>query len=145
MYLKKGASALFFLKVYFIMEWRTRIRFAAKAALLHLGLSLLAAAGVAWLVFGIWYPSPFHEVTGGRTLFLILMAVDVVCGPVLTFVLYNPSKSRAKWRLDVCLIVFTQLGALAYGLGQVASARPLFVALEGDRFRIVQAFDRCMP
>lgn len=123
------------------MEWRTRIRFAAKAALLHLGLSLLAAAGVAWLVFGIWYPSPFHEVTGGRTLFLILMAVDVVCGPVLTFVLYNPSKSRAKWRLDVCLIVFTQLGALAYGLEQVASARPLFVALEGDRFRIVQAFD----
>lgn len=123
------------------MAWGARIRSAARAALLHFGLSLLVATAVACLVFGIWYPAPFHELTGGRKLFLILMAVDVVCGPVLTLVLYDPSKSRLKWRVDLCLIVLTQLGALVYGLGQVASARPVFVALEGERFRVVQAFD----
>lgn len=123
------------------MAWGVRIRSAARAASLHFGLSLLVASAVAWLVFGVWYPAPFHELTGGRTLFLILMAVDVVCGPVLTLVLYDPAKSRFKWRVDLALIVFTQLGALAYGLTQVAGARPVFVALEGARFRVVQAFD----
>lgn len=123
------------------MAWGSRIRSAARAASLHFGLSLLVACAVAGLVFGVWYPAPFHELTGGRTLFLILMAVDVVCGPVLTLVLYDPAKSRFKWRVDLALIVLTQLGALAYGLAQVASARPVFVALEGDRFRVVQALD----
>ncbi|WP_306297839.1 TfpX/TfpZ family type IV pilin accessory protein [Hydrogenophaga sp. IBVHS1] len=123
------------------MAWTARIRSAARAALAHLALSMLVAASVAWLVFGVWYPTPFHELTGGRTLFLILMAVDVVCGPVLTLVLFDPAKSRFKWRLDLALIVFTQLTALAYGLNQVAAARPVFVAFEGDRFRLVQALD----
>ncbi len=123
------------------MAWGVRIRAAARAAALHFALSLLVAGAVAWLVFTVWYPAPFHEITGGRDLFLILMVVDVVCGPVLTLVLYNPAKPRVKWRVDLALIVLTQLGALAYGLAQVASARPVFVAFEGDRFRVVQAFD----
>ncbi len=123
------------------MARTARIRSAARAALVHFALSMLVAASVAWLVFGVWYPAPFHEITGGRTLFLILMAVDVVCGPVLTLVLFDPAKSRLKWRIDLALIVLTQLAALAYGLNQVAAARPVFVAFEGDRFRIVQALD----
>lgn len=123
------------------MAWSTRIRSASKAALLHLSISVLLAIAVAWLVFGVWYPAPLHELTGGRTLFLILIAVDVICGPVLTLVLYDPAKSRFKWRVDLALIVFTQLGALAFGLNQVATARPVFLAFEGDRFRVVQAVD----
>ncbi len=123
------------------MAWIARFRFAARAALVHLALSMLVAASVAWLVFAVWYPAPFHEITGGRALFLILMVVDVVCGPVLTLVLFDPAKSRFKWRMDLALIVLTQLAALAYGLSQVAAARPVFVAFEGDRFRLVQALD----
>lgn len=123
------------------MHWNERIRAATWAASLHLGTSLMVALGVSLLVFGVWYPTPFQEIAGGRTLFLILMAVDVVCGPLLTLVLFDPVKSRLKWRIDLTLIVFTQLGALAYGLHQVASARPVFVAFEGDRFRVVRALD----
>lgn len=119
----------------------TRVASAARAAGLHLGVSLVIAILVASLVFGVWYRPPFQELTSGAQLFLLLMVVDVVCGPVLTLVLFNPAKSKAKWRLDLGLIVLTQLIALAYGLSQVASARPVFVALEGDRFRLVQAFD----
>jgi hypothetical protein len=120
---------------------RTRAASAARAACLHLGVSLVVAILVAGLVFGVWYRPPFHELTGGTRLFLLVMVIDVVCGPVLTLVLFNPAKSKAKWRLDLGLIVLTQLAALVYGLSQVASARPVLVALEGDRFRLVQAFD----
>ncbi len=116
-----------------------RIRSAAQPAFLHLLLSLLVASVVAWVVFRVWYPSPFHNITGGGALFIILMAVDVVCGPLLTLVLYDSAKARWKWRVDIALIAITQLSALIYGLVQVAAARPVFVAFEGDRFRVVQA------
>jgi hypothetical protein len=119
----------------------TRLKAASRAALLHFGASLVVALCAAWLVFGVWFPSPFDEITGGRNLFLILMAVDVVCGPVLTLVLFDPHKARNKWLLDLGLILLLQMGALAYGLGQAAAARPVFIAFEGDRFRIVQAQD----
>ncbi len=123
------------------MFWNIRIQSALRAAALHFLGSLLVALGAAVLVFGVWFPGTLRELTSGSALFLILMAVDVVCGPVLTLVMYNPAKSRNKWRLDLGLIVLTQFAALVYGLGQVASARPVFVAFEGDRFRIVQALD----
>ena len=123
------------------MSLAIRVNSALRAAFLHFCYSLLVALGVAWLVFGVWFPGQLKHLTDGNALFLILMAVDVICGPVLTLVLYNPAKPRSKWRLDLGLIVLTQVAALVYGLGQVASARPVYVAFEGDRFRIVQALD----
>ncbi|MBW0169367.1 MAG: TfpX/TfpZ family type IV pilin accessory protein [Hydrogenophaga sp.] len=138
---KERYGALFSWKEVCQMVWTARFRSALRAALWHLAFCALVATTVAWVVFVVWFPSPLHELTGGRNLFLILMAVDLVCGPMLTLVLYDPAKSRLKWRVDLALIVLLQLGALVYGIGQVAAARPVFVAFEGDRFRVVQAFD----
>ena len=118
-----------------------RLRAAGRAALIHFGVSLVVAAAAAFLVFQVWYPYPYREVSGGRGLFLILILVDLVCGPVLTLVLFDPKKSRLKWRVDVALIVIVQVGALLYGLHQVSIARPVFLAFEGDRFRVVHASD----
>jgi hypothetical protein len=132
-------GALFF--EFCIMIASLRLRSAARAALLHLACSVIVALLAAWLVFGVWYPAPFDELTGGRGLFTLIVVVDVVCGPLLTLVLYNPAKSRAKWHLDLALIILVQLAALAYGLSQVALARPVFLAFEGNRYRVVQAFD----
>lgn len=123
------------------MSLNKRVRSAALVASLHFFASFLVAACVGGVVLGVWFPGSLREITSGVELFLIVIAVDVVCGPVLTFVLYNPSKSRKKWLLDLGLILLIQLSALAYGMSQLASARPVFVAFEGDRFRVVQALD----
>lgn len=40
-----------------------------KASGIHLGLSLVMASLAALLVFGIWYPYPYREISGGRELF----------------------------------------------------------------------------
>ena len=45
--------------------WKDKLR----AAGIHLGLSLLVAALAAALVFGVWYPYPYREISGGRALF----------------------------------------------------------------------------
>jgi hypothetical protein len=123
------------------MHWTIRLRAAGRRALIHFCISLLVAGCAAYVVFGLWYPHPYDELSDGRSLFLLMMAVDVVCGPVLTLVLFNPSKSLFKWRIDLTLIVLVQLGALVYGLEQVAAGRPVFLAFEGNRMRVVHASD----
>lgn len=123
------------------MPLLSRLKSAAPVAAFHFIVCLAIAVGMAWLVFGVWYPGELRKLANGFELFLILMIVDVICGPLLTMVLYSPEKPKRKWQFDFGLILFIQLTALAYGMSQVIASRPVFVAFEGDRFRIVQALD----
>ena len=116
-----------------------RFKSAFKAMTVHFGLSLLVAAIVALLVFTLWFPYPYRELAGGRELFILVMAVDIVCGPLLTFVLYSPTKPRKEMLTDISLIVVIQLIALCYGIWTVWQVRPLFLVQEADRFNIISA------
>lgn len=112
-----------------------------SAAGIHLMISLAVAAAAAALVFGIWYPYPYREVSGGRELFFIVMAVDVVLGPLLTLTVFNRDKPRRELRRDLAVIGVLQMAALVYGLWTVAVARPVHLVLEMDRFRVVHAIE----
>jgi len=118
-----------------------RIRAALRAALLHLVFSALVAALSAALVFGLWYPSPYGALAGGFALFGLMVSVDVVCGPLLTLVVYDRRKPRGELVRDIGVIALLQLAALAYGLYSVAQARPIYLAYEGNRFRVVSMAD----
>lgn len=118
-----------------------RLRRAFRAAGWHLLASALVAAVAAALVFGVWFPYPFRELVGGRELFLIVVGVDVICGPLLTLVLFNHLKSQRELALDLTLVALIQLAALAYGLHTVVEARPVYLAFEVDRFRAVTMAD----
>ena len=118
-----------------------RIKPALKAAFKHLGISALIAALAAWLVFGLWYPSPYDKLAGGIALFGIMVVVDVICGPLLTLVVFNPNKPRSELVRDISLIVLVQLAALSYGMYSAAKARPVYLAYEGNRFRVVSMAD----
>jgi hypothetical protein len=118
-----------------------RLLAALKAATIHLGLSLLVAAIAAALVFGLWYPYPYRELVGGAKLFLLVVAVDVACGPLLTAVIFNPAKPRAELTRDLALVGLIQLAALIYGVYSVALARPVHMVFEVDRLHIVTAAD----
>lgn len=116
---------------------RHRFYAAVRAALLHLGGSVAIAALAAALVFGLWFPYPYREVAGGRELFLLIVAVDVVCGPLLTLVLYNPAKPKSELLRDLGLVVLIQLAALGYGMHVLWQARPVYLVQEVDRFVVV--------
>ena len=118
-----------------------RLRAALKAATVHLVLSLLVAALAAVLVFVLWYPYPYRDLVGGLKLFLLIVGVDVVCGPLLTTVIFNPAKPRAELTRDLVLVGIIQLAALAYGMYSVALARPVHMVFEVDRLHIVTAAD----
>jgi hypothetical protein len=112
-----------------------------KASGIHLCISLALAALAALLVFVVWYPYPYREISGGRDLFLLVVGVDVIMGPLLTLAVFNTAKPLKELRRDVAVIAVMQLAALGYGLWTVAIARPVHLVFEIDRFRVVHAID----
>jgi len=119
------------------LDLRTR----ARAALFHLLGSALIAALAAALVFFLWYPPPYDRLAGGVGLFVLIISVDVVMGPLITFAVFNRRKPMAELRRDLAIVVLLQLGALGYGLNTMFVARPVVLALEGAKFRVVPAVD----
>ena len=112
-----------------------------NASGIHLGNSRCIAALAALLVFAVWDPYPYREVSGGRELFLIVTAVDVILGPLITLAIFNRSKSARELTMDLTVVACVQLAALGYGLWTVAVARPGHLVFEFDRLRVVHSVD----
>lgn len=123
------------------MTNNTRFVAASKVAGWHLMASAALALITAGVVFGIWYPYPYRELSGGRDLFLLVVGVDVICGPLMTFVIFNPKKSKREIGLDLSLVIALQLAALAYGTWTTWQARPLYLVFEKDRFKVMMSAD----
>ena len=91
------------------------------------------------LVFLIWYPWPLPAATGVTTVFVILLAVDVVIGPCITLIVFNPAKKELK--RDLLIVLLLQVSALLYGIHTVFIARPVYYVFNKDRFDLVYAND----
>jgi hypothetical protein len=117
--------------------WRDRL----QASAWHLLLSLFVAALAGLLVFGIWYPYPYREISGGRELFWLVVVVDVILGPAVTLAVFNRRKPWPELRRDLMAVAVLQLAALGYGMWTVFVARPVHMVFEYDRFRVVHAID----
>ncbi len=124
-----------------ITKNRSRLPFALRYAGVHFTITLTVAILVGILVFGLWYPEPFRQMTGGLGLYKLILGVDVVCGPMLTLILASPKKSHKAMLIDITLIACIQLSALGYGLYNVAEARPVAIVAELDRFRVISLLD----
>lgn len=117
------------------------LKIKIKAFFLHGVLSFLIGSLAAYCVFYFWYPSPFDELSGGREIFLLIAAVDVIVGPLITFVVFNPKKKRLEKFFDLGFIIFLQTIALVYGLWSASQAKPIYVVFEYDRLRVVHVSD----
>lgn len=125
------------MKIFSNPSWKDRF----KASGIHFCASLIVALLAAMLVFGLWYPYPYREISGGRELFLLVVSVDVLLGPLITLAVFNRAKPMEELRRDLVIVVLIQLTALTYGLWTVSVARPVHLVFEIDRFRVVHAID----
>jgi hypothetical protein len=117
----------------------------ARAAGWHLLISAVVAALAAALVFGLWYPGPYRHLSGGKGLFFLVVTVDVILGPLLTFAVFNLAKGWPHLKRDLAVIGVIQLAGLVYGLHTVYVVRPVATVFEVDRFRVVTAADVFEP
>ena len=112
-----------------------------KAFAIHLGISAAIGTIVVGTMLLVWYPGLFFTAMGGNDLVLILLGVDVVLGPLITLVVFNPRKARRLLRIDLAVIGAIQALALAYGVQVIAEVRPVYMVFTVDRFDLVAAND----
>ncbi|WP_201608154.1 TfpX/TfpZ family type IV pilin accessory protein [Psychrobacter okhotskensis] len=110
-----------------------------KAFFIHLAISLLMVLAAYFLINLLWYPTPLFKATDVSKIFIMILLIDLILGPLLTFVVYKKNKKTLK--MDLTVIVLIQLSALAYGLYSVYQARPVWIAYVVDRFELVRAND----
>src|SRR4029077_20492222 len=108
-----------------------------KASALHLALSAAIGAAVVPLMLAVWYPQHYFAAMGGTMLILLLIGVDVVIGPLITLIVFDPMKKGRPFELAV--ICVCQLGALRYECSVMFNARPVYNAFVVDRFEVVAA------
>ena len=100
-----------------------------KATGVHLTLSIVVFAYLAWRIYYHWYPQPYFEIDGGWQGIRLVAAVDLVLGPLITFLIFDLRKPLRMIVFDLCVIATIQFGALAYGVYATYTARPVAVIL----------------
>ena len=107
-----------------------------KFFLSHLFISFLIALLVIGLVFFIWYPSPLATAVGVTHIFLMLLVIDVILGPLLGLLVYKEGKKTLKF--DLSVIILIQIVALCYGVFSIEQGRPAWLVYNVDRFELVR-------
>ena len=107
-----------------------------KFFLNHISISIFLALVAIVMVFFIWYPSPLATAVGVTHIFLMLLAIDVIIGPVLGFIVYKEGKKTLKF--DLSVIILIQIAALCYGIFSIEQGRPAWLVYNVDRFELVR-------
>ncbi len=105
----------------------------------HLAVSFVVALCALFVVFSLWYPAPLDKALGVVSIFLLLLVVDVIVGPLLTLLVAKQGKKTLK--MDLLTIGLIQFLALAYGLYTVAQGRPVWLIYDSGHFEVVQAYE----
>ena len=117
------------------------MRFRLKAFALHLAASFTALALVLGTLYLGWYHWPGWYLTHVGPVVGVMAGVDVVLGPLMTFIIANPGKPRRGLARDIAMIACVQVIALVYGTTQLWNGRPLYYAYSVNSMSIVQAYD----
>jgi hypothetical protein len=110
------------------VAWRPKF----QAFAVHFSISLLIFLTLLYFIFYQWYPTPFFTTDGGTQGLRLIIFVDLILGPTLTFIVFKHNKPGLK--LDLTLIAITQVAALSYGIFTVHNERPVAVVFADDRF-----------
>ena len=116
-----------------------------KFRLRFFGLHLLASFVVLTALLGAlylgWYRWPGWYLADAAKVVMVMAAVDLVVGPVLTFVIASAAKLRRELARDLAVIAAIQLCALVYGAVSLWNGRPLYYAFSENVLQLVQAYD----
>lgn len=102
----------------------------------HFSISCFIAFTIMVWVFFVWYPSPLAKAVGVTYIFLMMLAIDVIVGPILGLLVYKEGKKSLKF--DLSVIILIQIAALCYGVYSIAQGRPVWLAYNVDRIELVR-------
>jgi hypothetical protein len=100
-----------------------------KATAVHLLMSVAVFIYLAYQIYYNWYPEPYFSVDGGWAGIRLIGAVDLVLGPLITFLIFDLGKSRRAILFDLITIAVIQLSALSYGIYSTYTQRPVAIVV----------------
>lgn len=100
-----------------------------KALGWHLLLSLLISLLLAAWMYFFLFPSFYFDMSGGLQGLGLVLCIDLVLGPLLTFLVFNPKKPLREKISDFAVIGAVQMAALVYGMYMVYQAHPKMLLL----------------
>ncbi|MGH8562484.1 MAG: hypothetical protein ACRES4_11005, partial [Nevskiales bacterium] len=122
-----------------LAKLQTLLPHKLRAFSIHFLISLAIFAVLLYLILFHWYPMPWFPIDGGWQGVRIMIGVDLVLGPTLTFIIFNPAKGRRELTLDFSLIALVQASALAWGVYLVHGQRPLAIVHWNGAFHSVDS------
>lgn len=108
-----------------------------KAFIIHLLLSIILVSFVIGMIIYFWYPAKYWGVTSLKDIAILIISIDLILGPLLTFVIYNPTKKSL--RFDLSVIALFQISALAYGSYTLFQTHPVYITYSVNGFSLVNA------
>ncbi|MDH1488109.1 type IV pilin accessory protein [Acinetobacter johnsonii] len=110
-----------------------------KFFIFHLTVSLFITLIAFSLVFFVWYPAPLAKAVGVTHIFLMMLAIDSIIGPMLGLLVYKEDKKTLKF--DLSVIILIQVAALYYGIYSIAQGRPVWLVHSVDRIELIRNND----
>lgn len=92
----------------------------------HLVVSLIIFVIIFLCITQLWYPGILFDSSNGLKAVGLIISIDLILGPMLTLIVFNPKKSSLPF--DLSIIAIVQVLALAYGIWTIHSSRPLAIA-----------------
>lgn len=103
----------------------------------HLLLSLMIFLFLFWVITQFWYQGVLFETSGGWGAIKLIAGIDVIIGPVITLLIYNPAKkSLGKDLVTVALLQAIALGAGSY---VIYTSRPVALVYHHPEFYTLYA------
>ncbi|MEF9964020.1 MAG: hypothetical protein RR779_06610 [Comamonas sp.] len=108
-----------------------------RAAIIHFCISISIILIILILVKHYWFRGPFLSLMDANGLFFLFLLVGFICGPFLTFFVFDKRKKRLSLVIDIAIIVVLQVFGVGYSLFVVSYARPVVMVFEVDRIRVL--------
>ena len=111
----------------------------ARAFGIHLLLSLLVFSSLVAVMILYWFPGDLFFIDGGWQGLKLVAIVDLVLGPALTLILFQPGKPGLI--LDMSMVVAIQIAALGYGFYTTHQQRTVAIVYAERGFNTLSAQD----
>lgn len=115
-----------------------KIMTKSRAFLLHLAISLVVFSALLAIILLVWFPSGLIY-AGGITGLKLIIGVDIVLGPLLTWVVFKPGKPGLTF--DLSVIASLQIICLVLGTWVVYKERPMALVLMHNGLHFISYAD----
>lgn len=107
----------------------SEIKYRSRATFLHFCLSALIFFTTIMILIYFYFPSPHFKINGGWQGLRIMLIIDLILGPLLTFLIFAPKKPKSEKAKDLSIIFIIQIMAFFYGFYTVYQQRPILLVL----------------